>query len=281
MKHLLVFLGVLASVTTAFAQNVFVVLEDKEPRVVKEIRLHQPIIEKDGKLAVASGDSYALGRSSVYRPGLVTLTDFRVGTSRLESTGGGSSNHRLNIYGRAKSDTAFKKCFMLLEMTAWKSKGVVFVEMPDLPVGEAVELNLSFALQERLEEGSYRVHLFSDGIELLHTKMPEAYVAKQKQKTAELLAGKTKDFPPILAQRVNPVYPEALRKSKTAGTARVRLVVTKNGDVESPELVTASDPAFGEAAVAAVAKWKFDPALKGGKFANARLEVPIEFRPPK
>jgi TonB family protein len=238
------------------------------------------LIEKAGKLATASTDEFAFLRATLYRPGLVTLTDFRVGTSHIEATGGGRFNYELHIYGHAKSDTPFKKCFMVLELTAWKANGVAFAEMPDLAAGQSVELNLTFPLVDKIEEGSYRVHLFADGIELLHTKLSDAYLAKQKKKTEELLAGKTQDWPPILAHKVNPPYPESMRRSKAIGATRVRIHITKNGDVDSPELVNASAPAFGEAALAAVVKWKFDPALKGRKFVDATIEVPILFQPP-
>jgi TonB family protein len=250
--------------------------------MVREIRFHQPLIEKAGKLATASTDQFTFLRATLYRPGLVTLSDFRVNTSHLESSSGGRFNYELHIYGHAKSDTPFKKCFMVLEITAWKSSGVAFAEMPDLAAGENVELNLTFPLVDQLEgEGSYRLHLFADGIELLHSKLSAAYLAKQKNKTEELLAGKTQDWPPILAHKINPTYPESLKRSKVPGTARVRIHITKNGEVDSPELVSASAPAFGEAALAAVVKWKFDPALKARTFVDAKIEVPIVFSPPK
>ncbi len=263
------------------AQNVFAVVDDGAPKMVKEIHLRQPLIEKDGKLATASTDRYAFLPATLFRPGLVTLSDFRVNTSHLESVNGGRFNYELHIYGRAKSDTALKKCFMVLEMTAWKTQGVAYAEVGDLPAGDSVELDLRFPLADKLEEGSYRLHLFSEGIEVLHSKLPEAYVTRQKKKTADLLSGKTQDWPPILAHSVNPAYPEALKKSKTVGAVRLRLHVTKNGSVDSPEVVNASDPLFAEAALAAVVKWKFDPALKGRKFVDANIEVPVVFTPPK
>jgi TonB family protein len=72
-----------------------------------------------------------------------------------------------------------------------------------------------------------------------------------------------------------------LKKAGVTGTVRVRLHITKAGTVTSPELVSASDPAFGDAALAAVVKWKFDPAMKARKFVEATIEVPIRFQPPK
>lgn len=273
--------GLLLSASVGFGQNAFVALDGGTTHVVKELRNLRPLIEKGGKLEVTSADQFGFVRSTVYRPGLVTLTDFRVGTSHLETMNGDKLNYDLHIHGKAQSDTGFKKCFMVLEMTGWKTGGVAFAEVPDLPAGETVDLTLNFRLQQPFEEGSYRVHLFSDGIELLHTKLPAAYVASQKQKTDGLLSGKVQDFPPILAHRVNPPYPEALKKAGVSGSVKIRAIITKNGDVTSPELISATDPALGEAALATVVKWKFDPALKARKFVDAKIEIPIEFRPPK
>jgi TonB family protein len=281
MKLRLLFLAALVSAPGAMAQNVFVVLDDGSPRLVKEIRLNRPVIEKDGKRVSSLDDRYALARSTIFRPGLVTLGEFRVKTTHIVTTNGDRYNYDLNISGHLTSDTGFQHCFLVLEMTAWKTNGFAYVELPDLPAGETVTINRTLPLADHLEEGSYRLHLFSDGIEVLHTRFPAAYLAQQKKKTEELLSGKTQDFGPILAHRVNPAYPEALKKAKVAGQARVRVRITTTGDVADPVLVSASDPALGEAALTAVAKWKFDPAVKARHHVAAMIEIPFEFRPPK
>src|SRR3954468_9626254 len=79
--------------SAARAQNAFVVVDEGAPKIVKEIRSHRPLIEKAGKLATASTEQYGFLRATIYRPGLVTLTSFRVNTSHIESTSGGSFNY--------------------------------------------------------------------------------------------------------------------------------------------------------------------------------------------
>lgn len=281
MKLRLLFLAVLASAPGALGQNVFVVLDEGSPKMVKEIRLNRPVIEKDGKLVSTLEDRYALVRSTIYRPGLVTISDLRVKTKHIVTTNGDRFNYDLNITGHLKSDTTFKKCFLVLEMTAWKTNGFAYIELPDLPAGESIDIDRTLPLADQIEEGSFRLHLFSDGIELLHSKLPATYLALQKQKTDGFLSGKTQDFGPILAHRVNPEYPEELKKAKVAGSARVRVRITKTGDAVDPELVNASEPAFGEAALKAAVKWKFDPAVKARRHVESKIEIPFEFRPPK
>src|SRR5207302_1779478 len=129
-------------------------------------------------------------RSTIFRSGLVSLDEFRVKVSHIQNTQGDRFNYDLHIEGHMKSDTAFKKCFIVLEMIAWKINGFAFAQLPDLPAGETIALNVTLPLAEHIEEGHCRVHLFSDGIELLHTRFPADYVAQQQKKTTDLLTGK-------------------------------------------------------------------------------------------
>jgi len=241
------------------------------------------MVDRGGKLVSADGSGYGLARATVYSPGLVSFDpDFVISVVHHvmlpERTNLG---YELRAEGRVTSDTTFRDCFIVMEEVAPTEKGLAFAELPDLVAGEFVQLNLIFPLSDQPELANYRVHIFSNGIERLHSKMKPPYLAAQKQKTTALLSGKVKDYPAIFAHGRDAAYPEALKASGATGTARVRCHVTKNGDVASTELVSASAPAFGEAALAAVPKWKFDPAIKGLQFVESDVELPIEFKPPK
>src|SRR5690606_28141805 len=80
-----------------------------------------------------------------------------------------------------------------------------------------------------------------------------------------------------------PAYPEAARQQRISGSVILVVDVAEDGSVASAE-VERSEPAgvFDEAALSAVANWKFEPAMKGGKPVPARVRVPIAFEiPPK
>lgn len=62
-----------------------------------------------------------------------------------------------------------------------------------------------------------------------------------------------------LKMRVEPVYPELARKNNLSGTARVELLITTDGRVKDVKVLGGS-PVFVEAVVAAVTKWKYEPA---------------------
>lgn len=74
--------------------------------------------------------------------------------------------------------------------------------------------------------------------------------------------------------------PEALRE-KIRGRAMVRIIVDENGRVTKARVVSAGDPRFGEAALAAVQAWSFSPATEGQKPIAMSMDVPFEFDPAK
>jgi len=77
----------------------------------------------------------------------------------------------------------------------------------------------------------------------------------------------------ILITRVAPEYPEELRRRAIGGTVRLKITIAADGTVDNTQLLGGS-PALGEAAIAAVAKWKYAPAA-----AETTMEVSIPFGP--
>ena len=62
-----------------------------------------------------------------------------------------------------------------------------------------------------------------------------------------------------VANRIAPVYPDLARKMHIHGVVRVEAVVRPNGTVKTTR-VLGGNPVLVDAALDAVAKWKFDPA---------------------
>lgn len=73
------------------------------------------------------------------------------------------------------------------------------------------------------------------------------------------------------------IYPPLLRDAGIAGDAQVTLVVRADGFPEDVRLVSASHPAFGEAAVAVLRAARFTPGSLGGRTTAARVQVPVSF----
>src|SRR5882672_7068297 len=73
--------------------------------------------------------------------------------------------------------------------------------------------------------------------------------------------------------RVEPEYPEALKRLYIGGVVKVEAVVSASGAVESTQLLGGS-PILGQSAMKAIKQWKFSPS--SGK---EKLVVQVAFDP--
>jgi len=84
-------------------------------------------------------------------------------------------------------------------------------------------------------------------------------------------------IPPRPIERIAPEHPAALLAQRVVGDADILITVDTEGIPRDLKVEFASMPEFGPAALAAVARWKFSPALRDGKPAPLRIRVPIGF----
>ncbi len=78
-----------------------------------------------------------------------------------------------------------------------------------------------------------------------------------------------------------PVYPTSLLKAGQPGSAQIEFIIDEDGDAQLPRIVSSTEPAFGYAAVQAVATWRFAAPRKDGKRVATRVQVPMNFELPK
>lgn len=85
--------------------------------------------------------------------------------------------------------------------------------------------------------------------------------------------------PPMLAHRVEPVYPPEAKRTRRQGWVDVTFTVQPDGSVSGLSVADA-DPryVFDRAALAAVSRWQFNPGLQDGKPVAAQVRQRIEFR---
>ena len=275
-------LALLAAVPSAMAQKVLIVQEGKSDQVVRAITDNQAMVEADGKLQPAKGTQFGLRKAAAYRKGMIKIADFFIRITHTDELGV-SYSYGIDIFGHLKSSVPLKRCFIVLEITSGKDRGLIFNELPDLPAGESRELRIVAHLQEQLDAGRFTVHVFSDGLELLNSKMNPLYVLQESRKTDELMLKKAPDRPVALDRekaRVVPVYPAALVTQGLTGSARVRCTIDPKGEVVDAEVVDATHELFGAAAVAAVRQWKFEPAITDHHYVEATVIIPVNFTPP-
>ncbi len=75
--------------------------------------------------------------------------------------------------------------------------------------------------------------------------------------------------------RVEPDYPDALKKLYIGGVVRVEVEVSPNGAVKNVKLL-GGNPILGQSTMKAVKSWKYAPAV-----ADETLTVRLEFDPHK
>jgi protein TonB len=76
-----------------------------------------------------------------------------------------------------------------------------------------------------------------------------------------------------------PVYPPRCLRLGIEGRVQVRVLVGENGRVQEATLDRSSgDASLDEAALDAVAKWRFEAARRDGVPVRAWVRVPIEFK---
>jgi TonB family protein len=73
------------------------------------------------------------------------------------------------------------------------------------------------------------------------------------------------DTPPQIKNVQIPVYPYPALRNHVVGKAEVRILIGENGRVGAVKILSAEQPEFGLALVAAAEGFVFDPALKSGK----------------
>jgi TonB family protein len=76
-----------------------------------------------------------------------------------------------------------------------------------------------------------------------------------------------------LVSRIEPEYPETLKRLYIGGVVRVEVVVGPNGAVQSTELV-GGNPILGQSSMKAIKQWKYAPGA-----AKQKLTVELEFDP--
>ena len=84
-------------------------------------------------------------------------------------------------------------------------------------------------------------------------------------------------IPPKAVYSPSPHYTNRARKKKIQGSVVVGLIVTAEGNVREPKVVTSLDKDLDEQALVAVATWKFEPATKDGKPVSVHANVSVTF----
>jgi TonB family protein len=77
--------------------------------------------------------------------------------------------------------------------------------------------------------------------------------------------------------RVEPFYPEAVRKQGIEGTIKVHAIIGRDGAVQSVEVVS-GPPLLAPLAMGAIREWHFKQTLLGGQPIETEVDFTVVFR---
>lgn len=86
-----------------------------------------------------------------------------------------------------------------------------------------------------------------------------------------------RDDEPVLVHSVDPKYPELARQSNIEGRVLLNVLIWTDGSVRKAEVVS-GEPLFAQAAIEAVMKFKFRPALANNRPVAVWVAIPIKFQ---
>lgn len=76
----------------------------------------------------------------------------------------------------------------------------------------------------------------------------------------------------------NVVYPEFAKEEGVQGKVIVKLIVDEKGNVSKTEVVQSVNEELDKAAVDAIKKTKFTPAMKDNKAVKSEIFIPVMFK---
>lgn len=289
-RHLMLALAAAALASPALppltAQSRLYVLEpDGNYHAVFAVRHEQPVIKAQGKLVPSSGQRLMLKKVDEFIPIMVEVSDQQAGTTYLEPMPLGPSvpmriNNQFSYSATFESSCVLDDVFIVLELDFAQAGRRFFPhEIGRLEAWQPRRLNVAAQLDEAMGTGRFILHVFVGGAEVFHSGVPW-----QEREAAldAMVARRIKGIPdagPQLLYGNSPRYPAGFRQAGVRGDALVTLKVSARGLVTDATVETASDPAFGEAAVAAVRHWRFVPRVSGGRPVESAVRLPLAFDP--
>ncbi len=109
----------------------------------------------------------------------------------------------------------------------------------------------------------------------LETRMPE-----RKSANSELLRATVpaEIMQQLITHKVEPLYPEELRRANVQGVVVLGAVIGRDGSVVKLRPISGPD-ALGSAAIDAVKWWRFQPYQVNGRAVEVETTLAVEFRP--
>ena len=265
----------------ASGQHYLAVKDGDKTRIVVAARGTEPLVLNKGKLEVVHAARFALAEGGEYLPLYVAVRHPRVMTSSATLNYTGEVNKEFHLNCELETAYSLEHVFLVIFLNQTGGKSIFLWEVGQLEPRHPSSVSVVVPMQMNNEPGNYQLYLFSGGRELFHTMMPFGLMDAALNRMVRERIKDVQNSPvtPILGPA--PEYPAALSKKGIEGSATLSFTIDTNGSVSDPAVVEASQPEFGEAALAVIRQWRFLPKVKNGQPVRARAEMPFMFSAPK
>ncbi len=279
----LAILGLALPALPASAQHVLLAEDGDKMLLVCAADANRPCVQKDGKVVSIDPHGFALRDVAEFAPYFVTVRNVNIQTTYATmSSGSAQMNNDFHFYAELETDYRLKDVFIVLSLqTERMGKSLFLWGVGSLEPHEKKGVSVVVPMNAPLGSGHYQFRLFSGGAELLQSLLP---IGEDERALNRMVATRIKDVqdaPPKFFFGPNPVYPKELVKTNARGKAVISVRIGANGAVFDPSVKSASDPAFGEAALRAVRLWRFLPRVKNGYAMEMTVDIPIVFDEPR
>jgi TonB family protein len=190
-------------------------------------------------------------------------------------------NEKLHFAADLQAPAALDGVFYTLTVTTKDAGSLLLVEgVGHLDAGVIKHLSVDKPLHTDMQDAQFTFHVFVGGLEALTAQVPlDQQAAGLDHMVARRIAA-LQDSQLKIFVAAPPVYPASLLKSKVKGQAVVSFRVGLKGEVIAPKVTSATDPAFGDAALEAIRQWRFLPRVKDHHAIETPVELPLVFDPP-
>jgi TonB family protein len=275
-------LGLLLLARPVSAQHVLLAEDGGKMLLVCAADGNRPCVQKDGKVVTIEPHGFGLGSVPEFAPYFVTVRNVNVQSSYMTLTGGSQQlNNDFHFNAELETEYRLKDVFIVLSLeTERMGKSLFLWGVGTLEPHEKKGISVVVPMSTPLGSGHYQFRLFSGGAELFQSLLP---VGEDERALSRMVATRIKDVrdaPPKFFFGPKPVYPRELLKTNAKGRAVISVRIGANGAVFDPSVKSASDPAFGEAALHAVRLWRFLPRVKDGYATEMNVDIPVVFDEP-
>lgn len=276
----------IALATPLAAQSRLYVLDSSDGQFHRVLKISDDKAYITGKAGVVAseGRQFVLKAAEEFLPCYIDVSHKQVDLSSSALMGQAPSlyvgDNKVHFAAEFVSAFFLDDVFLVLELQFADGLDTLVARgVGRLEPGVPLKYSQDIGVQKEATLRRYALHLFANGSEVFTSEVPAAFREEKIVQMIKVRLASVRQAGPKPLYCPPPSYPETLKKSGVKGRAVVTIRITPEGGVFDPVVESASDPAFGEAALSAVRAWRFVPGVKGGQPVEARASIPFGFDP--